>query len=54
MLGNNFTSASASINKRDFYKQDFYIHHPLFDRIIEQKLQSCLRYGQTRDSNRKK
>lgn len=35
-------------NKKDFYQQDFYIHHPLLDLIIESKLEKCLKYGQVR------
>jgi hypothetical protein len=36
-------------NKRNFYQQEFFIHHPLLDRIIEAKLQKCLKYGQARE-----
>ena len=40
---------TPSQTKREFYKQDFHVHHPLLEQIISAKLEKCLKYGQVRD-----
>lgn len=40
---------TPSQNKREFYKQNFYVHHPLLEQMISAKLEKCLKYGQIRE-----
>lgn len=49
MLKRQCSTERPLTRKRQFFEQDFYIHHPLLDRIIESKLQKCLKYGQVRE-----
>ena len=49
MLKRQCSTERSLTRKRQFFEQDFYIHHPLLDKIIESKLQRCLKYGQVRE-----
>lgn len=49
MLKRQCSTERPLTRRRQFFEQDFYIHHPLLDRIIESKLQKCLKYGQVRE-----
>lgn len=42
---------TPSTARRDLIKQNFYIHHPLLEQMIEAKLEKCLKYGQLREKN---
>jgi hypothetical protein len=42
---------TPSTSRRDLVKQNFYVHHPLLEQIIEAKLEKCLKYGQLREKN---
>jgi hypothetical protein len=36
-------------SKREYLKQNFVIHHPLLEQIMQSKLERCLRHGVVRD-----
>ncbi len=40
---------TPSSNKRDLLKQNFYVHQPLLEHIIQLKLEKCLKYGHLRE-----
>jgi hypothetical protein len=44
MLGRQFDSQRTLHirSRRDLFKQNFYVHHPLLEQIIEAKLEKCL------------
>ena len=37
-----------STARRSLINQNYYVHHPLLDQIIEAKLEKCMKYGQLR------
>jgi hypothetical protein len=49
MHSGNYSSEKLPRNKKDYYNQMFYVHHPLLEQIISAKLEKCLKYGQVRD-----
>jgi len=50
MFERQFSSQKLSVNRREFFKQIFYVHHPLLEQIIDAKFEKCLKYGQIRDN----
>ena len=51
MYERQFSSLTGyqSKSKRYLYKEQFYVHHPLLEQMIEAKLEKCLRHGHLRE-----